>query len=268
MSLIRTVAVLGSGTMGAQIAAHFANAGVPVLLLDLTADIARQGLKRARGLRPDPLFTPDTASLITTGGFDRDFGGLASVDWILEAVVEQLDVKRALIERIEAVRRPDRSSRRTRRAFQLSRIAEGRSDGFPAALAGHALLQPTALPGTPRGDSDRGDRSGCRRTGVRVRRSPPRQRRRRREGHAEFHRQSHRSVRRHRGSANARRRRVHDRGDRRHHRPRARTTEERHVPHDGHRRARRARARRAQSLNAAAGRTKRRRLRCRRWSTR
>ena len=56
--------------MGAQIAAHFANAGVPVLLLDLTADIARDGLKRARALKPDPLFTPDTASLITITGVD------------------------------------------------------------------------------------------------------------------------------------------------------------------------------------------------------
>ena len=62
---IRSVAVMGAGTMGAQIAAHFANAGVPVLLLDLTADVARQGLKRARALKPDPFFTPDVASLIT-----------------------------------------------------------------------------------------------------------------------------------------------------------------------------------------------------------
>ena len=63
----RSVAVLGAGTMGAQIAAHVANAGIPVLLLDVTADAARQGLDRARGLKPDPFFTPDAASLITTG---------------------------------------------------------------------------------------------------------------------------------------------------------------------------------------------------------
>jgi 3-hydroxyacyl-CoA dehydrogenase len=66
--LIRSVAVLGAGTMGAQIAAHFANAGVPALLLDLTSDAARQGLERARRLKPDPFFTPDTYKLITTGG--------------------------------------------------------------------------------------------------------------------------------------------------------------------------------------------------------
>ena len=56
--LIRSVAVLGAGTMGAQIAAHFANAGVPALLLDLTDEAARDGLKRARGLKPDPFFSP------------------------------------------------------------------------------------------------------------------------------------------------------------------------------------------------------------------
>ncbi len=58
---IRSAAVLGAGTMGAQIAAHFANAGVPVLLLDLTADVAREGLKRARALKPDPFFTAGLA---------------------------------------------------------------------------------------------------------------------------------------------------------------------------------------------------------------
>src|SRR4051812_35371692 len=103
---MRSVAVLGAGTMGAQIAAHFANAGVPVVLLDLTPDAARDGLKRARSLKPDPFFTPDTAALITTGGFDTDFKKLADVDWIMEAVVEIAGVKRALLERVDAVRRP------------------------------------------------------------------------------------------------------------------------------------------------------------------
>ena len=88
MTPMRSVAVLGAGTMGAQIAAHFANAGVPVLLLDLTADAARDGLKRARALKPDPFFTSDAAALISTGGFDADLSKIATVDWILEAVVD------------------------------------------------------------------------------------------------------------------------------------------------------------------------------------
>ena len=80
---MRSVAVLGAGTMGAQIAAHVANAGVPVVLLDLTADVARDGLKRARTLKPDPFFTADAAALIATGGFDTDLSKLSAVDWIM-----------------------------------------------------------------------------------------------------------------------------------------------------------------------------------------
>jgi len=121
---IRSVAVLGAGTMGAQIAAHFANAGVPALLLDLTADVAREGLKRARALKPEPFFTPDTAALITTGGFDTDLKTLAGADWILEAVVEQLDVKRALLEQVDDVRRVgtivSSNTSSTRRAICIS----------------------------------------------------------------------------------------------------------------------------------------------------
>src|SRR3954464_171789 len=95
LPLIRSVAILGAGTMGAQIAAHFANAGVPALLLDLTREVAREGLARARRLKPDPFFTPGAASLVTIGGLDADFDGLAGADWIIEAIVEQLDAKRA-----------------------------------------------------------------------------------------------------------------------------------------------------------------------------
>src|SRR5437867_6621608 len=91
----RAVAVLGAGTMGAQIAAHLANAGVTALLLDVTADAARDGLKRARARKPDTFFTPDTAALIETGAFDTALPRLADADWIIEAVVEQIDIKRA-----------------------------------------------------------------------------------------------------------------------------------------------------------------------------
>src|SRR5204862_3973149 len=77
---IRSTAVLGAGTMGAQIAAHLANAGVPALLLDLTADIAGAGLKRARALKPDPFFTPAAAALVSTGGFDADLARLSTAD--------------------------------------------------------------------------------------------------------------------------------------------------------------------------------------------
>jgi 3-hydroxyacyl-CoA dehydrogenase len=142
MSLIRSVAVLGAGTMGAQIAAHFGNAGVPVLLLDLNRDVARDGLKRARSLKPDPFFTTDATALVTTGGFDTDLARLQSVDWILEAVVEQLDVKRALIERIENVRRPGTIVTSNTSGIPIATIAEGRSDEFRRHWLGTHFFNP------------------------------------------------------------------------------------------------------------------------------
>ena len=99
---IRSVAILGAGTMGAQIALHFANAGVPSLLLDVSRDAVRQGLERARKLKPDPQFTPDTWRLVSTGSFDDDLASIAAADWVIEAVVERLDVKRDLLARVAA----------------------------------------------------------------------------------------------------------------------------------------------------------------------
>src|SRR3970282_1811124 len=98
---IRHATVLGAGTMGAQIAAHLANAGVPALLLDITPEAAREGFERARALKPDPFFTPEAQSLGRTGGFDDGLGQISSCDWIIEAIVERLDIKQSLFERVE-----------------------------------------------------------------------------------------------------------------------------------------------------------------------
>ena len=98
---MQSAAVLGAGAMGAQIAAHLANAGLPVVLLDLTADAARHGLNRLKTLRPDPLFTPESARLIQTAGFD-DLSQLKTADWIIEAVIEDLAVKQELLGRASA----------------------------------------------------------------------------------------------------------------------------------------------------------------------
>ena len=145
--------------MGAQIAAHFGNAGVPVILLDLTREIAREGLKRARGLKPDPFFTPDAAALVTTGGFDTEFARLQEVDWILEAVVERLDVKQELIARIETVRRPGTIVRRTP-PHLIGVIA---SAGAPSSGAiGWGIISSTRLATCSCRDSDGGYRSGRR----------------------------------------------------------------------------------------------------------
>jgi 3-hydroxyacyl-CoA dehydrogenase len=142
MKSIRSVAVLGAGTMGAQIAAHFANAGVPALLLDLTDDDASQGLKRARQLKPDPFFVPDVAGLIQTGGFERNLPRLAGVDWIIEAVVEQVDVKRPLLERVDAVRRSGTIVTSNTSGIPLAVLAAGRSDDFRRHWLGTHFFNP------------------------------------------------------------------------------------------------------------------------------
>jgi 3-hydroxyacyl-CoA dehydrogenase len=140
--IIRSVAVLGAGVMGSQIAAHFANAGVPVLLLDVTADAAAQGLKRARGLKPDPFFLPDGWKLVTTASFDEGMARLADADWILECVVEQLDVKRALLERIDKARRPGSVVSTNTSGIPMSVLIEGRGDDFRRHFLGTHFFNP------------------------------------------------------------------------------------------------------------------------------
>ena len=138
---IRSAAVLGAGTMGAQIAAHLANAGLPVLLLDLDAAIAREGLKRARALKPDPFFTADTASLVTTGGFD-ELEKIRSADWIVEAIVEQADVKRPLLERVDKARAAAAIVSTNTSGLSIAGLAEGRSDGFRRHWLGTHFFNP------------------------------------------------------------------------------------------------------------------------------
>jgi 3-hydroxyacyl-CoA dehydrogenase len=140
--IIRSVAVLGAGVMGSQIAAHFANAGVPALLLDVTADAAAQGLKRARGLKPDPFFLPDGWKLITTGSFDEGLARLSESDWIIECVVEQLDAKRALLERVDRARRAGGVISSNTSGIPISLLAEGRSDDFRRHWLGTHFFNP------------------------------------------------------------------------------------------------------------------------------
>jgi 3-hydroxyacyl-CoA dehydrogenase len=129
--------------MGAQIAAHLANAGLPVLLLDLTAEAAARGLDRLRVLRPDPCFVPEVTRLIRTGSFD-DMALLSSagVDWVIEAITEQLDIKRQLLARVEAHARPDAILSSNTSGIPLSAIAEGRSPEFRRRWLGTHFFNP------------------------------------------------------------------------------------------------------------------------------
>ncbi len=139
---VNAVTVLGAGTMGAQIALHFANAGLPSLLLDLTADAAAAGLARARALKPDPQFVPDAYRLITTGGFDTHMDRIGTTDWILEAVVERLDVKQQLLARVDAHRRPGTIVSSNTSGIPIAALAEGRSDDFRRHWIGTHFFNP------------------------------------------------------------------------------------------------------------------------------
>ena len=191
---IRSVAVLGAGTMGAQIAAHLGNAGYPVTLLDVSSQAARDGLERARKLKPDPFFSPDAVARIKTGGFDSDLEWIAQTDWIIEAIIERADAKRSLLERVDALRRDGSIVSSNTSGLSIAGLAEGRSGDFRRHWLGtHFFNPPRYLPLLEMIPTER-HRPGGRRLATRVRRPAARQERRRREGHTGIHRQSRRHA--------------------------------------------------------------------------
>jgi len=139
---INSVAILGAGTMGAQIALHCANAGIPSLLLDLTGEQATQGLEKARKLKPDPQFLPDAYRLVTTGGFDTHLDLIAGCDWILEAIVERLDIKQQLLARVDEKRKPGSIVSSNTSGIPIAALAEGRSDDFRRHWLGTHFFNP------------------------------------------------------------------------------------------------------------------------------
>ena len=139
---IRRAAVLGAGTMGAQIAAHLANAGVGSLLLDVTPQAALEGFDRARAMKPDPFFTPAAQALVRTGGFDEDLPSIGDCDWIIEAIVERLDVKQSLFARVEQHRRADAIVSSNTSGIPIAALAEGRSESFRRHFLGTHFFNP------------------------------------------------------------------------------------------------------------------------------
>ena len=151
MKQIHKVAVLGAGTMGARIAAHFANAGVPSYLFDIVppdADgparnkIAAAGLDVAKKSKPAAFMDASLPRLITIGNFDDDLKRLAEVDWIIEAVVENLDLKRALLRKVEAIRKPGTIITTNTSGLPVGKIAEGFSDDFRRSWFGTHFFNP------------------------------------------------------------------------------------------------------------------------------
>jgi len=151
MKRIHKVAVLGAGTMGARIAAHFANAGVPSYLLDIVppgADgpgrnkVAAAGLEAAKKSKPAAFFEPGLARLVTVGNFEDDLKRLSEVDWIIEAVVENLEIKRALLKKVEAIRKPGTIVTTNTSGLPVATIAEGFSDDFRKSWFGTHFFNP------------------------------------------------------------------------------------------------------------------------------
>src|SRR5688500_6324978 len=103
---VRKLVILGSGVMGSQIGAHAAAAGLEVVLLDMPAKegprsaLSQRGVETLRKLKPSPLHLPEHAALIRTGNFEDDWKELKNADWILEVVIEDLEVKKALFARV------------------------------------------------------------------------------------------------------------------------------------------------------------------------
>jgi 3-hydroxyacyl-CoA dehydrogenase len=151
MKHIHKVAILGAGTMGARIAAHFANAGVPALLLDIVppdADgparnkIAAAGLDAAKKSKPAAFFEASLSRLVTVGNFEDDLKRLADVDWIIEAVVENLDIKRSLLRKVEAIRKPGTIITTNTSGLPVAKIVEGFSEDFRRSWFGTHFFNP------------------------------------------------------------------------------------------------------------------------------
>ncbi len=160
---IEKVAVIGAGTMGAAIAAHAANAGMPVLLLDivpreltpkeekkgLTLDspavrnrIVRGGFERIAKLKPASLMSSRGRGLVKLGNLEDDLDKIAEADWIVEAIVERLDIKRQLMERLDAVRRPGSIVTTNTSGLPIASIIEGRGDDLRRHFFGTHFFNP------------------------------------------------------------------------------------------------------------------------------
>ena len=145
----RKAAVLGAGTMGAQIAAHLANAGLHVLLFDVAfgeggarnATVER-GLKAASKAKPAPFFSEEALRRVEVGNFEDHLDRLSEAEWVIEAVVERLDVKHALLEQVESVVRPGTIVSTNTSGLSIERIAAGRSDAFRSRFLGTHFFNP------------------------------------------------------------------------------------------------------------------------------
>ncbi|MFT5511940.1 MAG: 3-hydroxyacyl-CoA dehydrogenase, partial [Bacteroidia bacterium] len=154
---IKSVAILGSGIMGSRLACHFANIGLKVYLLDivpfdLTEDeksapsarnrIVEAALKTALKSNPSPVYSKSVSKNITTGNFDDNMDWLSKVDWTIEAVIENLKIKKEVFEKVEQFRKPGTLVSSNTSGIPISMMLDGRSDDFQAHFAGTHFFNP------------------------------------------------------------------------------------------------------------------------------
>jgi 3-hydroxyacyl-CoA dehydrogenase len=143
---IRSVAVLGAGTMGAAIAAHAANAGLAVDLLDLDQEATQGGFERMLAARPAALASPRLAERVRLGTFEEDLDRVGDADWVVEAIVERLEPKQELLARVEKLVDPDAVVTSNTSGLPLASLAEGRSEAFRRRFLGtHFFIPPRYL---------------------------------------------------------------------------------------------------------------------------
>lgn len=134
--LMKKLCVIGAGTMGAGIAAQAANAGVPVLLLDIVRDpadrnaVAAGAVERLKKSEPAAFMSKAAAKLVEVGNIDDDLAKVAECDWVIEAIVEKIELKHALYEKLEAVRKPGTAISSNTSTIPLGKLIEGRSEAF------------------------------------------------------------------------------------------------------------------------------------------
>jgi len=172
---IRKVAILGSGVMGSGLACHMANAGFEVLLLDIVPfdlteeersmkhkrnQLVNNNLKQALKSKPAALYTKDLATHIKTGNFEDDFAKIADCDWVLEAVIERLDIKRQIFEQVDKYRSEGAIVSSNTSGIPIASMAEGRSADFKKNFLGTHFFNPPRymrlLEIVPTKDTDRG----------------------------------------------------------------------------------------------------------------
>jgi 3-hydroxyacyl-CoA dehydrogenase len=138
---IKNVVVLGSGVMGSGIACQLANVGLQVLMLDIlpqgTSDkktnrnsVAQNALNQALKSKPAPLYKKDYASRITVGNLEDDFEKIKDADWIIEVVVERLDIKQQIFEKVEKFRKAGSIVSSNTSSIPISQLSQGRSEEF------------------------------------------------------------------------------------------------------------------------------------------